>query len=128
LSRRTERVDHQIRAELSLLIQREMSDPRVRLATVSEVHVSPDLRHAKVFVSAVGDDAAREACVTALRRGAGFLRRQLGSRLRLRATPELDFALDRGAEHSAKISALLETLHHADEQDDQQDSKHEDPT
>lgn len=117
MSRRTERVDHQIRAELSALIQREMADPRVRLATVTEVHVSPDLRHAKVLVSSVGDEESREECVAALRRAAGFLRRQLGSRLRLRATPELDFALDRGAEHSAKIAALLETLHHDDEQD-----------
>jgi ribosome-binding factor A len=115
VSRRTDRVDHQLRAELSSLIQREMADPRVRLATVTEVHVSPDLRHARVLISTVGEEEEREACVAALRHAAGFLRRQLGSRLRLRATPELDFALDRGAEHSARIAALLETLHH-DEQ------------
>jgi ribosome-binding factor A len=117
LTRRTERLDHQLREQLSGLIRREMSDPRVRLAAVSEVHVTPDLRYAKVLISAVGDDEEREASVAALRRAAGFLRRQLAARLRLRVTPELDFVLDRGAEHSARIAALLETLHHDDEQD-----------
>jgi ribosome-binding factor A len=125
LSRRTERLDHQLREELSNLLRREMADPRVRLATVSEVHVSPDLRHARVLISTVGEEAEREACVAALRHAAGYLRRQLAARLRLRATPELDFALDRGAEHSARITALLETLHH---DDDEQDGNDEDGT
>ena len=117
MTRRTDRLDHQLREELADLMRREMADPRVRLATVSEVHVSPDLRHAKVLISTFGADDEREQAVTALRHAAGFLRRQLAHRLRLRATPELDFVLDRGAEHSARIAELLETLHHDDEQD-----------
>jgi len=121
MSRRTDRVEDLIRAELSQLILRELHDPRVRLATVAEVHVSPDLRRANVSVSVMGEDAAREGAVAALQHASGFLRRQLGSRLRLRATPELHFTLDRGAEHSVHIASLLETLHHDDdEQDDQQ--------
>ena len=116
MSRRTERLDHQLREQLAALIRREMADPRVRLVTVSEVHVTPDLRHAKVLISAVGEEEERAASVAALRHAAGFLRRQLAARLRLRVTPELDFVLDRGAEHSARIAALLETLHHDDEQ------------
>ena len=117
MSRRTERLDHQLREQLAALIRREMADPRVRLAAVSEVHVTPDLRFARVSISAVGEEQEREECIAALRHAAGFLRRQLAARLRLRVTPELDFVLDRGAEHSARISALLETLHHDDEQD-----------
>jgi ribosome-binding factor A len=123
LSRRTERVEDLLRQELSLLILREVADPRVRLASVSEVHVTPDLHKARIAVSVIGDEATREEAVAALRHASGFLRRQLGSRLRLRATPELEFTLDRGAEHSAHIASLLETLHHDDnEQDDEQDS------
>ena len=121
MTRRTERLDHQLREELSDLLRREMSDPRVRLAAVSEVHVTPDLRHARVLISTVGEEAEREACIAALRHAAGYLRRQLAARLRLRATPELDFVLDRGAEHSARIAALLETLHHDEEQDGNDD-------
>jgi ribosome-binding factor A len=114
-SRRSDRVNDLLRQELTTLIQREMADPRVRLAVVSEVHVSPDLRHARVLVSTVGDEAARDGAVAALRHAAGFLRRQLAPRLRLRAIPELDFHLDRGAEHSVRIAEILENLHHDDE-------------
>ena len=122
MSRRTDRVDDLIRAELSLLLLREVSDPRVRLASISEVHVTPDLRRARVSVSVVGEESTRESTVAALQHAAGFLRRQLGSRLRLRATPELIFMLDRGAEHSVQMASLLETLHHDDdEQDPEQD-------
>ena len=122
MSRRTDRVEDLIRAELSQLILRELHDPRVRLATVSEVHVTPDLRKARIAVSVMGEEPAREGAVAALQHASGFLRRQLGSRLRLRATPELTFTLDRGAEHSMHIASLLETLHHDDDkQDDEQD-------
>ena len=122
MSRRTDRVEDLIRAELSQLILRELHDPRVRLATVSAVHVTPDLRKARIAVSVMGEEPAREGAVAALQHASGFLRRQLGSRLRLRATPELLFTLDRGAEHIVHIASLLETLHHDDDkQDDEQD-------
>jgi ribosome-binding factor A len=122
VSRRTDRVEDLIRSELSQLILRELHDPRVRLATVSEVHVTPDLRKARIGVSVMGEPSTRDAAVAALQHASGFLRRQLGSRLRLRATPELLFTLDRGAEHSVHIASLLETLHHDDDQqDDEQD-------
>lgn len=116
MSRRTERVDDLLRRELSDLIQRQVHDPRVRMATIVAVDVSPDLRHAVVKVSALGDDAQREACVEALRHAKGFLRSQLAGRhLRMRNLPELVFELDRGAEYSQQISDLLEKLHDDDE-------------
>jgi ribosome-binding factor A len=118
LSRRTDRVDDVLRSELSSLILRELHDPRVRLATVSEVHVTPDLRRARVAVSVIGEEATREQAVAALRHAAGFLRKQLASRLRMRVVPELIFELDRGAEHSVHIASLLETLHHDDDDQD----------
>jgi ribosome-binding factor A len=115
VSRRTDRVEDLVRAELSQLILREVNDPRVRLVTVSEVHVTPDLRKARIAVSVIGDESTRNAAVAALAHASGFLRRQLGARLRLRVTPELEFTLDRGAEHSVHIASLLETLHHDDD-------------
>jgi len=118
LSRRTDRVEDLIRQELAQLILRELADPRVRLATVSEVHVTPDLRKARILVSVIGEQSTRDGAVAALQHASGFLRRQLGSRLRLRATPELEFSLDRGAEHSLHIASLLETLHHDDDEQD----------
>lgn len=115
MTRRTERVSDLLRAELSDLILREIKDPRIRLVSLTGVEVTSDLRRAVVRVSALGDDAQREAAVEALRHARGFLRTELSHRLRTRVTPELLFELDRGAEHSQKISDLLESLNGRDE-------------
>lgn len=109
MSRRTERIGDVLRAEISTIINRKIMDPRVRLTSVSAVDVSPDLRHARVHVSVVGDQADQEASLEALRHAAGFIRGQVGRELkRLRNIPELRFELDRGAEYSQRISDLLE--------------------
>jgi ribosome-binding factor A len=115
MSRRTDRLSDLVRAELSDLILREIKDPRIRLVSLTGVDVTTDLRRAVVRVSALGDDSQREAAVEALRHARGFLRTELAHRLRTRVTPELVFELDRGAEHSQKISDLLESLHGRDE-------------
>jgi len=115
MTRRTERISDLLRAELSDLILREIKDPRIRLVSLTGVEVTSDLRRAVVRVSALGDDTQREEAVEALRHARGFLRTELSHRLRTRTTPELIFELDRGAEHSQKISDLLESLHGRDE-------------
>jgi ribosome-binding factor A len=115
MTRRTERVSDLLRAELSDLILREIKDPRIRLVSLTGVEVTSDLRRAIVRVSALGDDTEREEAVEALRHARGFLRTELSRRLRTRVTPELIFELDRGAEHSQKISDLLENLNGRDE-------------
>lgn len=115
MSRRTDRVSDLLRAELAELLLREVHDPRVKLATVTAVDVSPDLRRAVVRISALGEDQQRQETIAGLRHARGFLRTELAHRLRLRATPELVFELDRGAEHSQQISDLLESLHGRDE-------------
>lgn len=115
MSRRTDRVGDLIRGELSRLVARELADPRVRLASVTAVEVSPDLRHATVSVSVLGEEPGRLEAVQALTGARGFLRSRLASELRLRNTPELVFELDRGAERSQRIADLLESLHHADD-------------
>lgn len=115
MTRRTDRVSDLLRAELSDLILREIKDPRIRLVSLTGVEVTSDLRRAVVRVSALGDDTQREEAVEALRHARGFLRTELSHRLRTRTTPELIFELDRGAEHSQKISDLLESLNGRDE-------------
>jgi ribosome-binding factor A len=115
VSRRTDRVSDLLRAELSELLLREVHDPRVKLAAVSGIVVTPDLKRAIVKISVLGDDAQRQETIEGLRHARGFLRTELAHRLRLRTTPELVFELDRGAEHSQKISDLLESLHGWDE-------------
>jgi ribosome-binding factor A len=115
MSRRTDRLSDLLRAELSELILREIKDPRIKLVSLTGVEVTSDLRRAIVRVSVLGEEPQREEAVEALRHARGFLRTELARRLRTRATPELVFELDRGAEHSQKISDLLESLHGRDE-------------
>lgn len=110
MSRRTERVAETLRAALSSIIQSDVRDPRVSLASVSTVLVSRDLGHARVLVSVLGEDEARTACIEALQRAKGFVRSQLARRVHLRTVPELVFELDRGAEHSQHMNDLLEKL------------------
>lgn len=112
MSQRTQRVGDLIRRELASLIVSRIQDPRVRLATVSEVRVTPDLRRAIVSVSILGDEDARLAGLEGLRHARGFLRSAIAKSLRtMKSTPELVFELDRGAEHSRNIEDLLESLH-----------------
>ncbi len=109
MSRRSSRVADLIRAELSQILLRRLQDPRVKLTTVTGVDVSPDLKHAIVQVSIVGDDQQRRQALDALRHAKGFLRSQLAKELHnMKSTPELRFELDRGAEYSQRISDLLE--------------------
>lgn len=116
MSRRTHRVADLLRAELSDLLLRAVHDPRIRLVSVADVEVTPDLRHAVVKVSVLGSDEERAATIEALHHARGFLRSELAHRLRkMRVTPELTFELDRGAEHSQRIADLLESLNARDQ-------------
>ena len=93
-----------------------MKDPRVRLASVSEVSVSGDLRSARVRVSAVGTDQERRAVVDGLRHAEGFLRAELGHRLEnLKSPPRLHFELDESIAYSVRISSMLRELGTADD-------------
>lgn len=112
MSQRTQRVGDLIRRELAELILRRIQDPRVRLATVSEVRVTPDLRRAIVRISILGDEQARREGLEGLRHARGFLRSTLARNLKsMKVVPELVFELDRGSEHSRNIEDLLESLH-----------------
>ena len=109
MSRRTDRIEDQLLQELADLVLHHLHDPRCQGCTVASVHVSPDLRQARIRVSVLGAEDRRAAAVTALTHARGHLRSELARRLRhLRRTPELHFELDRGAEYSQRISDLLE--------------------
>ncbi len=108
MSRRGDRVADLLRGELSSLLLDGMRDPRIRLATISAVEVTGDLRLARVRVSVLGGDDDRDRCIEALQHARGFLRKKLASRTMLRHTPELSFELDRGAEYAERITSLLD--------------------
>lgn len=106
---RTRRVEAQIQRELAQLIQFELKDPRVGLVTVSGVEVSKDLAYAKVYVTALGDEAhSVDDMLAALKHAAGFLRHELGKRLTTRVTPQLNFVYDASVERGAHLSALID--------------------
>src|SRR5690606_29840499 len=105
--RRTDRINEQLRQEISLLIREEVRDPRVGIATITAVETSRELDHAKVYLTALGDDEAKEAAVEGLRSAAAFIRGQLGRRLHMRRIPELHFEIDRKLENALRIEALL---------------------
>jgi ribosome-binding factor A len=108
---RAERVAELLRQEISQMMLVDMKDPRVRMASVSQVSLARDLRSARVMVSAVGDERARHAVITALRHAEGYLRGQLGERLEnLKTAPKLRFELDESIAYSVHISSMLREL------------------
>lgn len=112
---RTERIGEQIHRELAELISREVKDPRVGMVTISGVDVSSDLSHAKVWFTVLGDEQATAHTLQGLRRAAGFLRRELGKRLSIRLTPELNFVYDDTQARAARLDALIDAAVAEDE-------------
>lgn len=108
--RRAERLARQIRNEIAELLARGLKDPRIGFATVTRVELSGDLHHARVGVSVLGSVEAQQASLEGLSSAAGYIRHEMGHRLRLRYAPELTFVLDRGAEDSQRIETLLQKL------------------
>jgi ribosome-binding factor A len=105
--RRTERINEQLRQEISLLIRAEVRDPRVGLATITGVETSPELDHARVYITSLGDEDEKEAVLAGLVSAAPFIRGQLGRRLHMRRIPELHFEIDRQLENARRIEDLL---------------------
>jgi ribosome-binding factor A len=102
------RVDEAVRAVLSDAIATDLKDPRVGFVTVTGVKTSPDLRHARVYVSVLGDEQTREASLEGLRSAHGFLQGALASQLKLKHTPTLAFEYDESVDRGMRISRLLE--------------------
>ena len=114
--RRIGRIQEQLRIELSEIIEREIQDPRIGLATVTAVKVSPDLRHARVFISVLGDAEQRKKTLQGLSSAASYARRSLSQRLHhLRRVPDLTFAYDESIETGSRIEELLDQIKPEDE-------------
>jgi ribosome-binding factor A len=116
---RMRRVDEAVRAVLSDVITQELKDPRVGFVTVTAVKTSPDLRHARVYVSVLGDDETRSESLVGLESAHGFLQRRVASELRLKHTPTLAFAYDDTIDRGLRLSALIDEHEPAaDDEDD----------
>jgi len=107
-SARLRRVDEAVRAVLSDAIATDLKDPRVGFITVTSVETSPDLRHARVFVSVLGSDEERQTSLTGLDSAHGFLQGKVARELRLKHTPTLDFRYDPSIDTGMRITELLD--------------------
>lgn len=117
MSQRTARLDELLREEISAVIGREIADPRIGFVTVTSVDVAPDLAHATVWVSVIGDQKARRASVRALGRAMPFVRHRLGA-LRLKRIPELHVREDESAERGTRVLQILDELEHGETVDE----------
>jgi ribosome-binding factor A len=102
-----ERLGEAFREEIETILEGELSDPRIGLVNVSEVHLAPDSRSARVMVVVAGDDEQAQETMEGLRAAGGYVRRELAERLRLRRAPELLFILDRSQQYESRIDELL---------------------
>jgi ribosome-binding factor A len=114
---RTGRVGEQIKKEMSNLIQTELKDPRIGFVTVTGVDVTGDLSEARIYISILGNEEQKEETLHAIGRAKGFLRSELGKRIRLRHTPEIEFRFDSSIEYGSRIEALLQQINRESRQE-----------
>ncbi len=114
---RSERIAEQVRRELADLIRLELKDPRVSLVTLTDVEVSPDYAHAKVFFTALADAEHLAEIIAGLTRASGFLRHELGRRIRIHTLPELHFVYDESVERGTRLSHLIDAAVQSDHPD-----------
>jgi len=110
MSQRMDRVNELLRQEIGALLAKEVADPRIGFATITDVETSPDLRHAKVWVSIIGQESDRKETLRALAHTMPFIRHELGKRLRIRRIPDLHVTLDDSAERGTRLMHLLDEI------------------
>lgn len=118
--RRIARVEELLKRELSAILQRGLKDPRIGFVTVSRAKVSADLRHAKVFISVMGEDEARKKTMEGLASASGYIQRELGNRVKMKFLPRLEFVLDDSVDYGFHIMEILEKIE-AEEKDDKRE-------
>lgn len=107
---RSQRVAEQVRRELAELIRLEVKDPRVGFITLTDVEITPDYAHAKVFFTSMRGEEGLDEILVGLRRASGFLRRELGKRVRIHTLPELHFQYDSSVERGSRMSQLIDQV------------------
>ncbi|TFE02801.1 30S ribosome-binding factor RbfA [Jeotgalibacillus salarius] len=110
MSLRSNRVGEQMKKELGDIIGRKMKDPRIGFVTVTDVEVTGDLQQATVYITVLGDEEQRENTLRGLAKAKGFIRSEIGQRIRLRKTPELLFEFDESIETGNRIESLIRDL------------------
>lgn len=110
MGNRQKRVGQLLRQEISDMILREIKDPRVAFVSVTSVDLTADLRRAKVHVSVLGSESKRKSSIAGLRSAAGYIRRELGHRLRLKYVPEISIVYDDSIEEGSRILALIDSV------------------
>ena len=110
MTARTDRIDELFRQEIGKILAREVADPRIGFATITDVETTADLRHARVWVSVIGQKDQREETVRVLEHAMPFVRHELGTRLRLKRIPEFHVRLDDTAERGTRVLHLLQEL------------------
>ncbi len=116
MSLRANRVGEQMKKELGDIIGRKIKDPRIGFVTVTDVQVTGDLQQAKVFISVLGDEEQRENTLKGLAKAKGFIRSEIGQRIRLRKTPEIIFEFDESIDYGNRIETLLHQIQKDEEQ------------
>ena len=118
---RPEKVAQLMRREIADILEHELRDPRISSAvTVTDVEITPDLAFARVYVTILGDAAARARSLEGLHRATGFVRRELGGRLDLREVPELRFQYDDSLDRGARVDDLLRRIERGETVDDEE--------
>jgi ribosome-binding factor A len=110
-SRRPQRLALQIQHEVSLMISRDLKDRRIGFVTVTGVQMSPDLRHAKIFISLMGSEDQKEESLEALNHATGWIRRELGQRIRMKFLPDIAFLKDTSLDYGERIDRLIDEIH-----------------
>ena len=118
---RVEKVQELMKQEISDIIFNELKDPRIGFVTVTSVACTEDLREAKIYVSIMGDEKKARDTLNGLNSSLGFVRREIGKRIRLRFTPEISFALDTSLNYSDHIQRLLNEIHEDQPQEKKED-------
>ena len=119
---RSSRVVEQIKRELAELIRLELKDPRVKFVTINDVEITPDYAHAKVFFTVL-ETEKRPEIEAGLKKGSGFLRRELGKRVRIHTLPQLHFVYDASVEQGARMSQLIDEAVRSDQKQDDEEEQ-----
>ena len=115
MSKRVNRVAEQMKKELGDIIIQKMKDPRIGFVTVTDVEVTGDLQNATVFISVLGNEEEKEATLKGLDKAKGFIRSEVGKRIRLRKVPEIEFSFDESIEYGNRIQTLLTQVNQEEE-------------
>jgi ribosome-binding factor A len=116
-SHRRERVSGELRDEIAKIVSRGLKDPRIGFVTVTRVELSADLGHAKAFVSVLGNEDQRRESMAGLKQATGFVRREVGRRIRMRVLPEIQFVYDKGVDATDRVAQLLDQVRARDERE-----------